>query len=807
MSAPGARSVALLAGSLAALVAATFGGAAPASRVFFQRDVHTWWEAHAAVLRRVVAERALPLWNPWEGFGAPLLADASFQLAYPPAWLALVLSPPAHFKVLVAFHALLAGLGAAALARRLGLGRTGAGVAGAAYALSGPFLSGASLWHHYAGAAWLPWLLWALEGLVRRPGLATSLTLGLVGAAQVVAGSGDLCLAGGLLGGARLALHLLRARPARARLRALAWAGALAAALALALGAVQWMPTAASARQGHRAALDARTNTYWSLHPASLADLAVPRLVSDLPLSEEARQALFEGREPLLGCLYAGVVPLALAALGLAMRAPLALPAAAGLLFFVVASLGRHTPVYSLLLGLPGFSLMRYPQKFLWPAALCLALLAAAGGHAWAAGWGDAARRRARRVALVLLLAVALLLAAAWWVSGPGALSPWLDTAEPGRDAAPRTASLKLARSGLLAAVVALLLWRRAGRDHARRATTLALLLLGAGDLVAVGRGTNPLAPRALLDHRPAVLARLAGEEVRVHAAVEGRACLAAGSSPLGWEPRWVAALGFLDTLRPPSGERWGVRGSFDGEFIGLGSRWSAPASRVVWERLGTPEALRLLRLGGVSHVLRVGESAVPGLEPVETRPSPYACPLQVWRVPDALPGACVVRREREARDPEAVFSLLLEPGFDPRKEVLLHEARPASPEAPGDGDEARVVSRRPDTLEVEARLAAPGVLVVLEAFDPGWTAAAEGTPVPVLRANGLFRAVRLGEGRHRVRFAYRPRSALAGAVLTALGLAAAAALAFVCLRRGRRAEAGLSAASPGGSIGAGARP
>jgi len=779
------RGGALAAAALVALVALTFSGAFVRSNVFYERDFHAWGWAHAEVLRRAVAERSF-LWNPWEGFGAPLLADATFQLTYPPTWAALLLEPAARFKALTIGHALLAAFGACALARRIGLGWTAAGAAGAAYALSGPFLSGASLWHHYAGAAWLPWLLFALEGLVRRPGLAAALPLGVVAGLQLAAGSGDLCLAAALLGGARLSWHVARSRPSAGRVVDVLASGAAAAALALALGAPQWLPTADVARQGFRAALDPRATAYWSLHPGTLADLVVPRLAADLPLSVAARQALYEGREPLLACLYLGVVPLALAALGLALRPRLAAPPAAGTLVLVAVALGRHAPVHGLLLGLPGFASMRYPQKFLWPAALCVAVLAAVGVAAWESPWSEAERRRARAVAALLLAAAGAALAAAWWVGGPPvALAPVLagDEAAVGE----RAAALKLARTALLLVVVGLVAWRRARHGPAGPWATATILALGAADLVAVGRGVNPLAPRELMDHRPAVLDSLAGGEVRLHAALEDAGCLAPGARPAGWNSRWIGALAFEDTLRPPSAERWGLDGSYDGEFTGLGSRWTAQLTAAISSRVGTPGGLRLLQAAGVTHVLQVGRAPVPGLGPAQTLPSPYVCPLQVQRVPEPLPRAYVARSEREARDPESVLRLLLDPGFDPRREVLLEHASPDAPPAAG-ADEVRVTSRRLGALELEAALGAPGVLVVLESFDPGWRATVDGAEVPVLRANGIFRAVRLPAGRHRVFFAYRPRSAAAGAALGLVGLAAAAAgLALRARGRWRR--------------------
>jgi hypothetical protein len=251
------------------------------------------------------------------------------------------------------------------------------------------------------------------------------------------------------------------------------------------------------------------------------------------------------------------------------------------------------------------------------------------------------------------------------------------------------------------------------------------------------------------------------------------------------------------------------VRGSYDGEFTGLGSRWTAPFTAATRSRLGTPAGLGLLRLGGVTHVLTVSRSPVPGLGPALTLPSPYVCPLQVQRVPDTLPGAYVVHAERAGADPGAVLAAVLDPAFDPRREVVLGDPVAASPAAPA-ADDVRRVSRRLSSLEVEAHLAAPGVLVVLEAFDPGWRATVDGAEAKVLRANGLFRAVRLPAGRHRVAFEYRPRSAALGAALTLLGLAGAGAglglRALGASRERRERRARLPGRPSGGSIGAGSR-
>jgi len=775
---PGGRSLA--AAAVTAAVLATFSEALLTPRVFYARDIHAYWYPHMFAFRRAVAEGSVPLWNPWVGFGAPFLADASFELAYPPTWLALVLPLTIHFKLMAIGHALLAAWGARALARRLGLGRTAAAVAGGAYGLAGPFLSSLSTLHHFPGAAWLPWVLLALEGALRKPGLGASLRLGVVAGIQLLAGSGDLCVMTALLGGARTAAHLVRRRPSDPPLAGLVRYLTLSAALGLSIGAAQWMPTASRALGGLRSVQDFRTRTYWSLHPISLADLAVPRLVSDLPLAAPAREALFEGREPLYGCLYLGVVTLALAALAIVLRAPGSLPLAAGAFGFLLASLGRHTPLYAWLLEIPILGLLRYPQKYLVPVAFCIALLAAMGGERLGHDWSAAERRRARALGLCLV-AVALLLVAwgAWVQAEPLRLAVALQP----RDAshAVHVAAVKLGRSAVLLALVALLLWRRAALASSGPRLVGALLLLGAVDLVAVGRGTNPLAPAALLEDRPEVVALLsaAPDAGRVHAADEGRPCLVPGDGPPGWQKPWVAALGFQETLRPPAGVRWGLSGSYDGEFTGLGPPWADPLTRAVVDLRGTPQGLRLLQVAGVEHVLFVGHAPPEGLTRLAVLPSPYVCPLHVLRVPDPLPRTYVVDGGTAEPSEGAALGVLLDPSFDLRGDVLLPPGTDAARGGgPGPGGAARVVSRSLNALDVEADLPGSGVLVVLEAFDTGWRAAVDGRPSSILRANGAFRAVRLPAGRHLVRFTYEPVAAKAGLASSAVGLLAAAALA-----------------------------
>jgi uncharacterized membrane protein YfhO len=83
----------------------------------------------------------------------------------------------------------------------------------------------------------------------------------------------------------------------------------------------------------------------------------------------------------------------------------------------------------------------------------------------------------------------------------------------------------------------------------------------------------------------------------------------------------------------------------------------------------------------------------------------------------------------------------------------------------------ARLAEDAPERVVAEITTANPGILVVMDLHYPGWIAEEEGRPLPLLRADGFFRAVALPAGTHRVVFRYRPLAFYAGAAVSVLSL------------------------------------
>ncbi len=99
---------------------------------------------------------------------------------------------------------------------------------------------------------------------------------------------------------------------------------------------------------------------------------------------------------------------------------------------------------------------------------------------------------------------------------------------------------------------------------------------------------------------------------------------------------------------------------------------------------------------------------------------------------------------------------------------------------------EPAVIRRlEPERVEIDAASSADGLLVLSDTFYPGWRATVDGSEVEILRANGLFRAVRIPAGPHRVVFEYAPRSLRRGAWLSGLSLLALASMPLLARRFG----------------------
>ncbi|MEI6970056.1 MAG: YfhO family protein [bacterium] len=127
-----------------------------------------------------------------------------------------------------------------------------------------------------------------------------------------------------------------------------------------------------------------------------------------------------------------------------------------------------------------------------------------------------------------------------------------------------------------------------------------------------------------------------------------------------------------------------------------------------------------------------------------------------VWlRLKTVLPRAAVY--PPEYADGDSWTNRLADPGWDPARTVIVSGAPVAGAGNLGAVEPAEIVSFKPNRVEIVARSAAGGVLVLNDRYAPGWEAFLNGKAVELLRCNGVMRGVAVPTGESRVTFLYRP--------------------------------------------------
>lgn len=176
----------------------------------------------------------------------------------------------------------------------------------------------------------------------------------------------------------------------------------------------------------------------------------------------------------------------------------------------------------------------------------------------------------------------------------------------------------------------------------------------------------------------------------------------------------------------------------------------------------------------------KIATGTVPRL-PGPGRPQNSTFAYDVYRFNDPLPRSYVVGLAKVFDSSRSLTSQLRELEAD--REVLLE--RDVLPEGPrADFEVVTIRQDFPDEFVVEVTTKHPGYLVVRDTDARGWSAMLKGERLPVMNANGSFKAVPLPAGTHEVTFAFEPPGLAAGRWLTLLSLTVLVLGGFSSARR-----------------------
>jgi hypothetical protein len=153
--------------------------------------------------RRELLAGRLPLWNPHQDGGVPLLGNAQSALLSPLVWPVLALGIEGGWNLSLLARLALAAAGTFLWLREAGRSRGGATLGALAFAVSGPFI--AWLAHpHTLTAAGIPLLLWRVERGARSGSFRDGAAIAGATALVLAGGHPETALMGALLAGARL---------------------------------------------------------------------------------------------------------------------------------------------------------------------------------------------------------------------------------------------------------------------------------------------------------------------------------------------------------------------------------------------------------------------------------------------------------------------------------------------------------------------------------------------------------------------------------------------------------------------------
>lgn len=716
------------------------------------------WRLFAA---RTLREGLIPLWNPYQFCGTPFIANSQSAVFYPLNWIGIVVSPARASGVNTLLHLTLCGWFTYLLLRRLHCVSPGALLGGVVYTFSAWQIAWLQLPTFQATSCWFPLLLCAIHDAFEpaRSRVHALIGIGVATGMMLLAGHLQIAFYGLLVSGLwMVTLSIARAR-SRGRGTACHSLGICGAGLATGflLAMPQLLPALELSRVSHRVSKPTQEGYQayreYALPAAGLVTLTLPDFpgadhLPDHPywgfyvkhFGGEAA-AIRHNSAETANYVGTGTLLLGLLAAARAVQSRASIP-----LFFIGVAvfsllLALGTPINALFyFGIPGFGQSGSPGRALVLWALAWAVLAGLGL--------DALQRRApsRREAgavvasFLLIFAVVLSLAAQAVRNPPGGLPypvPLLG------EIFSRIGENWL-RLGLFFSVGAGALWIAAvfpGQLQARsreesgalalsgrvvRVLTLALIGLTVIDLFWTGIRTNPTArPEAIYPETPGIT------YLKQH--LEHDRILPVNQlwslyrpPPAVLPPNASMVYRFRDVQ--------GYDSLLPGQYKRLANRFARPNRTGVVDA-SPPE---------VGNMIFFQNPDAPGIEELGVRY--LLMPSMTTRTPEVeIPPQAT--RVQDSGD-MAVYAL---PDAAGRTRIEL------PPGVTGgtfcwEEDSATRVTLRVETPR-EARL------VLADQWFPGWKARVDRSPVPIERAGpeGIFRAVRVPAGQHRVTFRYEP--------------------------------------------------
>jgi hypothetical protein len=189
-----------------------------------------------------------------------------------------------------------------------------------------------------------------------------------------------------------------------------------------------------------------------------------------------------------------------------------------------------------------------------------------------------------------------------------------------------------------------------------------------------------------------------------------------------------------------------------------------------------------------------IGKGRIPSQFTLRGVESKGTIPVAIYENPTVLPRAFLLGETRVLGPQEDALTALRD--LDPRRAVLMErDPLPAGPRQAF--TPATIREYHPHRVVVEAHPSQPALLVLTDAWHPGWRATVDGQPAAILRVNLGLRGVALTPGRHQVAFDFVPPGLVTGSLASLATAVVIVGLSVWEWRRGKGSPCRGSVAEP----------
>jgi hypothetical protein len=138
----------------------------------------------------------------------------------------------------------------------------------------------------------------------------------------------------------------------------------------------------------------------------------------------------------------------------------------------------------------------------------------------------------------------------------------------------------------------------------------------------------------------------------------------------------------------------------------------------------------------------------------------------------DVMPRAFVVHQAQVVAG-DQVLVQMRQSDFRPDQVVLLSDGKPLNQanSSPATMDQVSIADYQSDHVVIKTKTDQTGYLILADSYYPGWEAAMDGEPVPIYRADYVYRAVQVQPGEHTIVFEFHPFSFTLGAIVSGVSM------------------------------------